>query len=99
MTLIDLLTAYEGASAEVMTIYEQMVYIRAALIWNRCHRPEWIAISRAELIRATGIKSKDTIDKARRGLEEKGFIKTISQGQTNPRKWKFEELTIRLPIA
>lgn len=97
MTLIELLTAYEEASVG-LSPSEQVVYLRATLIWNRCHRPEWVAISRTELMRATGIASKNTIDAAREQLEEKGFISTIPQGRTQPRKWQFRALPTRSTI-
>jgi DnaD/phage-associated family protein len=87
MTLIELMQEWEQVS-QGLDVYSQVTFIRLALIWNRLRRPEWFLVSRAELLRATGIRSKDTIDKARKKLEEKGFIESIAGGRGKLRKYR-----------
>ncbi|MBO6293305.1 MAG: hypothetical protein J6N51_13780 [Selenomonas sp.] len=96
MTLIDLMQAFHCVSVGVLDPYEQALWLRLALIWNSKRRIDWFLVSRVELIRETGIKSKDTVDKARKGLEKKGFIQSRATGRTSPRMYHMEDLTVRL---
>ena len=96
MNLIELMNAYEQASLDILSPQEQVVWLRLVLIWNHLKRPEAFAVSRAELMRVTGIKSAKTIDKAREGLEIKGFIKSWPTGRTRPREYVINNLQTRV---
>ena len=81
MTLIDLMQAFEKASIGVLNATEQAVYIRLALIWNGLRRPEWFSVSDPQLKREAGIKSHHTIAKARKTLQDKGFVSIRKTGR------------------
>ncbi len=87
MTLIELLNGYDG---EGLTATEQAVYFNLCLIWNKLRRPNWFAVSRAELMRKAGIKDHKTIDKARQSLESKRYISTQNTGARKPRQYHIE---------
>lgn len=84
MTLIELLNEYDG---EGLTATEQAVYFNLCLIWNKLWRPDWFAVSRAELMRKAGIGGKDRLAKAIDGLTGQGFIAVQSAGKTRPKKY------------
>lgn len=85
MTLIELLNEYDG---EGLTATEQAVYFNLCLIWNKLRRPDWFAVSRAELMRKAGIGGDGRLTKAINGLEQKQFILSQSTGRTSPRKYR-----------
>lgn len=87
MTLIELLNEYDG---EGLTATEQAVYFNLCLIWNKLRRPDWFAVSRAELMRKAGIKDHKTVDKARQSLEFHGYIVTQITGTRKPRKYRIK---------
>lgn len=80
MTLIELLNEYKQASVGNLSLAEQAVYFRLVLIWNGLRRPEWFSVSDGQLMREAGAGSHHTISKARRKLEEAGFIVTKRKG-------------------
>ena len=95
MTIMELMNEYDQNCEGMLEATEQSVYVSLVLIWNRLRRPEWFDVSRPELMRKAGIKGKDRMDRARKGLEEKGFITSESTGRTRPRKYHLEPLPAR----
>ena len=95
MTIMELMNEYDQNCEGMMEATEQSVYVSLVLIWNRLRRPEWFDVSRLELMRKAGIRGKNRLDRARKGLEEKGFITSESTGRTSPRKYHLEPLPAR----
>lgn len=92
MTIIELLGEYKKASIGVLNATEQAVYFRLTLIWNDLRRPEWFSVSDPQLKKESGISSHHTVTKARRGLEDKGFIKSRRTASRRPLMYHLEML-------
>jgi hypothetical protein len=91
-TTNDVANAFYINCKGLLTTSETAVYWAIVTIWNAHCRQPWLSISRQEIMSYSGVTCTKTIDKARKGLEKKGLIKSISTGRTQARKFSICEL-------